>query len=146
MLKNLLLLSLLMGLYSHSQTDKIKFSYDTAGNQISRVLCLSCISRESDNNQIKEVITDYQKFTPEDNFSYYPNPVNEELYLKWEISENPINNIKLYNISGVLLKEVNGLDYRNESTLNFSTYPVGTYILEIFSRNGDSKTVKIIKQ
>ena len=74
------------GLLSNAQ--KIRFEYDEAGNQILRTWCTSCSSRitnepEKDFSKLED--SDLQKFFPQDVISYYPNPVKEELYLKWDI-------------------------------------------------------------
>ncbi len=80
-----------------SAQDRIIFSYDNAGNQITRSLCLQCTTLKN-SPKPKEIIAlkeeDLQKFFPEDVISYYPNPVKEELYLKWELKdENLVNSI-----------------------------------------------------
>ncbi len=83
--KFLLILLFLFSVVIRSQSGKITFSYDTAGNQTSRTLCLKCVSKNG-NETPKEVVAlqeeDLQKFFPEDVISYYPNPVKEQLYLK----------------------------------------------------------------
>lgn len=70
---------------SYSQ-NKILFEYDTAGNQIQRVLCINCEPGRGRIAQNKKEITeltseDLIKTYPGDLISYYPNPVKEELYL-----------------------------------------------------------------
>ena len=43
---------------------------------------------------------DLLKFSPEDVISYYPNPVREELYLKWElVNENKVSSIEVFSIN-----------------------------------------------
>lgn len=148
MIKLLTTVFLIFGLNAFSQTNKIQFTYDTAGNQITRQLCLSCLSKTNQNSKNLEQLTDadYQKFTPEDNFSYYPNPVKEELYLQWEIKEVAISSIELYNLNGSLLKSLTNLNEVSTQSINFSSYPVGTYVLQLTYDNGTSKTIKVIKQ
>ncbi|MBN8641130.1 MAG: T9SS type A sorting domain-containing protein [Flavobacteriales bacterium] len=148
MIKHLTTLLLVIGLNAFSQTNKIQFNYDTAGNQITRQLCLSCLSRTNQNIKNFEQVTtdDFQKFSPEDNFSYYPNPVKEELYLKWEIKDVLISSIELYNLNGSLLKSLTELNGVSTQSINFSGYPVGTYVLHILDSSGNTKTIKVIKQ
>lgn len=132
---------------------KILFSYDSAGNQIKRELCISgCSTAKRVNDSLKEfeslVQDDLQKFTNEDTFSYYPNPVKEELYLKWQvIDENKLQMIQVYNITGQVLDSYN---YTNSSSDNqnipFSKYAGGVYMVNLVYKNGDQKTIKIIKQ
>ena len=68
-----------------TNAQKIRFNYDSAGNQVLRTWCPTCPSRTA-NQPVKEIAkldeSDFQKFFPEDVISYYPNPVKEELYLK----------------------------------------------------------------
>lgn len=148
MIKLLTTVFLIIGLNAFSQTNKIQFTYDIAGNQITRQLCLSCLSKTNQNSKNLEQLTDadYQKFTPEDNFSYYPNPVREELYLQWEIKETAISSIELYNLNGSLLKSVIDLNGVFNQSINFSSYPVGVYLLQLSYDNGTTKSIKVIKQ
>ena len=103
--KLLTLLLFLCGIMCNAQ-DKILFSYDNAGNQIKRELCINCPSGtgKTTNVKPKEIIAltedDLQKFFPDDLISYYPNPVKEELYLKWELKdENLVNSIQVYGLN-----------------------------------------------
>ena len=131
--------------------DKIVFSYDGAGNQIQRSLCLSpnCLSagkkaKPKEIAAIKE--EDLQKFFPEDVISYYPNPVKEELYLKWElIADKNVSSIYLYNINGQTLKTYDNLGTTNVLNIPFFNYPSGTYLVVLAYSNGEQKTIKISK-
>jgi len=71
---------------------------------------------------------------------YYPNPVND--VLKVSYSEN-ISELKLYNLVGqqVLTQKVNA----NETQIDMSNLPSGTYMLEV-SSGSNSKIVKLIKK
>jgi hypothetical protein len=129
---------------------KITFEYDKAGNQTYRKLCLNCT-----NKKLKDIpkeiaaITeeDLQKFFPEDAISYYPNPVREELYLRWELTnENYVKSLQVYNFNGQILKTYSQSDRNNTQTIPFQTYPSGTYLIVLQYKNGDQKTIKIIKQ
>lgn len=147
-MKNLIYLFLLFTI-SSSFAQRIHFEYDAAGNQIERKLCLTCSAKTKtvakQNTDIKQ--EDLKKFLPEDNFSYYPNPVKEELFLKWENSENnSITNIKLINLNGVLLKSFETLESKLEQNILFQDYAAGMYILQLSYSNGEEKTIKIIKK
>lgn len=134
---------------ANAQTPKIRFEYDAAGNQIQRKWCPSCDSKNS-SETYKEISkledTDLQKFFPEDVLSYYPNPVKEELYLKWElINENKVSVIGLYTLSGQLLKTISDNLSQNSLVISFQEYPVGVYFLSLNYTNGDLKSIKIVK-
>jgi hypothetical protein len=131
--------------------DRITFSYDNAGNQIQRLLCINCTTSKISSTIPKEIIAlkeeDLQKFFPEDVISYYPNPVKEELYLKWElIAGNLVTSIQVYGLSGQLLKSYSGLERNNAQNIPFQVYPSGTYAVVLFYSNGEQKSIKIIKQ
>ena len=150
--KFLLLVLLVTSIRCHGQ-DRITFSYDNAGNQIQRNLCLNCPpgTAKTANVKPKEITAlkdeDLQKFFPEDVISYYPNPVKEELYLKWELKDqNLVNSIQVYGLSGQLLKSYSGLEKTNTQNIPFQEYPSGVYAVVLFYSDGEQKSIKIIKQ
>ena len=100
-MKQLLFLFTLFTISVNAQ--RIQFNYDTAGNQTRRFICLSCPARVADSipKEIAELKEeDLLKFSPEDVISYYPNPVREELYLKWElVNENKVSSIEVFSIN-----------------------------------------------
>ncbi|WP_430399831.1 T9SS type A sorting domain-containing protein [Flavobacterium sp.] len=138
-----------MSIGAQSQ-DRIKFDYDTAGNQIVRKLCLGCLESKTSEEEIKAVTDlkeeDLLKFSSNDVISYYPNPVKEELYLKWElINENKVSKIEIYSINGQLVKSIKSLENENSSVIPFQEYPVGTYSILLFYTNNEQKSITIIK-
>lgn len=133
-----------------SSQNKITFSYDAAGNQISRTLCLTCTSKNI-KDKPKEVIAlteeDLQKFSPEDVISYYPNPVKEELYLKWELIQDKfVSTIQVFGLDGKVLTSYSNLEKTNNQTIPFQSLPRGVYLVVLIYNNGEQKTIKIIKQ
>lgn len=131
--------------------NKVLFSYDKAGNQISRLLCINCLQEGRTAEPIAEFskikTEDLQKFFPEDQISYYPNPVKEELFLKWElINENKVSEIQLYSLQGQLIKTFSKLEKANSQTLQFQSLQSVTYLLLLLYTNGDQKSIKIIKE
>ena len=150
-MKNYLVILLLgFSFAAIAQDNKITFDYDTAGNQIRRELCLSCTKANYKTKAPKEVATlveeDLQKFSPEDSFSFYPNPVKEELYLKWEyINGKAISSIQLYDLNGRLLKSYDHLEKQNTLTIPFFNYPQATYLVMMLFSDGEQKTIKIVK-
>ena len=143
----LIIILFFLGLASNAQ--KIRFEYDAAGNQIQRKWCPGCASRNS--NEVYKEITkledaDLKKFFPEDVISYYPNPVKEELYLKWNlINENKVSSINVFALNGQLLKSYTDNISQNSYSLNFKDYPVGVYFVYLNYSNGDQKSIKIVK-
>jgi hypothetical protein len=152
MMKNyLLVVMILFSLCIQAQPKKITFEYDGAGNQIKRELCLTCTSKKSNVTPPKEIAAvteeDLEKFTPDDVISYYPNPVREELYLKWELSNDVyVKSLQVYNFNGQVLKNYSQSERENTQTIPFQSYPAGVYLVVLEYSNGDQKTIKIIKQ
>jgi len=148
MKKYLLLLSLSFSLFSIAQ-NKINFDYDAAGNQIKRELCLQCT--DPNHKPAKEIADlqeeDLQKFSSEDVISYYPNPVKEELYLKWEFAETKtITSVFLYGLNGQILKTYDHLVKINSLNIPFGSYPSATYLVALVYNDGEQKTIKIVKK
>lgn len=149
MKKQLLLLFLGFSLFGKAQ-NKIFFDYDTAGNQIKRELCLSCPRSKFQVDALNKVVAiqeeDLQKFFPEDVISYYPNPVKEELYIKWELTaQKTVTTIFLFSSSGQQLQVYNGLDQLSNYTIPFLNYPEGVYLVNLLYSDGEQKTIKIVK-
>jgi hypothetical protein len=140
-----------ISIFSNAQ-QKISFAYDAAGNQIRRELCLSgCDPLAKSEKEVKEIeaLTDEDllKFTPGDFISYYPNPVREELYLKWESTDdNAISFIQVSNLNGQILKRLSNLERLTTQNIPFGAYPSGIYLIVLNYSNGQQKTIKIIKK
>ena len=138
-------------LFSNAQ-QKITFNYDSAGNQILRELCLSgCNPVAKPAKDVKEIEAlvdeDLQKFSKEDVISYYPNPVREELYLTWQITdENYVASIQVFSMTGQLLKQYQANSKTNNQNIPFQSYPSGIYAVLLNYNNGEEKSIKIIKQ
>jgi hypothetical protein len=129
--------------------NKILFEYDAAGNQVKRELCINCPA--SSGKAAKEIAVlqeeDLQVFNPQDTFSYYPNPVQEQLYLKWEkANQATLTSIHIFSLSGQVMKTLVNLENKNETTLAFQAYPQGVYSVLLVYSDGEEKSIKIIKQ
>ena len=149
-MKQLLFLFTLFTISVNAQTaQRIKFEYDTSGNQTRRFICLNCSARVADSipkeiTELKE--EDLLKFSSEDVISYYPNPVREELYLKWElINDNNVTSIYIFSINGQLLKSFKDLEKENTKNIPFQEYPQGTYLVLLNYTNREQKSITILK-
>jgi hypothetical protein len=128
---------------------KLTFSYDAAGNQISRTLCINCVSKTVEEIKEIEAITqdDLLQFSEKDFISYYPNPVREELYLQWQlVNDNYVTSINLYSMTGQVLRTYQQNLQDNNLTIPFQNYPSGIYIVLMSYKDGGEKSIKIIKQ
>lgn len=138
--------------FSVSAQSKLKFNYDAAGNQTLRELCLSgCGLTAKQVKEIKEIEAltddDLLKFSPEDVISYYPNPVREELFLQWELTDNRyVSSIHIYATTGQLLRSFQLTQSTNNLNIAFQNYAVGMYLVMLSYNDGGEKSIKIIKQ
>jgi Secretion system C-terminal sorting domain len=149
-MKNYLLLLFVGFSFFAKAQDKIVFEYDDAGNQKTRYLCINCPPTTGKKAAPKEISAlkeeDLQKFSPEDVISYYPNPVKEELYLKWElVDDKTVTSIYLYALNGQVLKTYDNLEKANNLNIPFFNYPTGTYLVVLVYNDGAQKTIKIVK-
>lgn len=150
-MKNYLIIIFLSLPFISTAQNKLNFTYNTyTGNQIIREFCLTCSSAKPA-KEIKEIegLTkeDLEKFSPEDVISYYPNPVKEELYLKWElIDKNTVSSVQVFSITGQVLKNYTGFDKANSVNIQFQEYGNGIYLVQLNYSNGEPKTIKIIKK
>ena len=130
--------------------DKLNFTYDAiTGNQLTRTLCLNCANKPGNVPKEIEAITeeDLLKFSPQDVISYYPNPVKEELYLQWELTnDNFVTAIKITAINGQILNTYAIGKKVNTQNIPFQGYQSGVYIISLNYSSSASKTIKIIKQ
>jgi hypothetical protein len=143
----LLLILFSLGIQAYSQ--KITFEYDAAGNQIKRQLTIETSKKTEVASKEIAAITeeDLEKFAPNDVLSYYPNPVREELYLKWELTnENYVKALVVYNFNGQKIKSYSQSGSDNSLTIPFQAYPAGVYLIVLEYSNGDQKTIKIVKK
>ena len=125
----------------------IAFDYDVAGNQIKRKpIYINSGVYKTTNNAIP-TSNELIKSDLYADISYYPNPVKEELFLKWLNPEKGyVMKLKLSNMNGQLLKQYEVSKTIEEITIDFQSYPQGFYTLILFYNNGEQKTLKIIKQ
>ncbi len=129
--------------------NKIVFTYDDAGNQTLRELCINCTNLNakyiSNPKDLKK--EDLLKSEVSNLISYYPNPVKEELYLSWELANNnAVTSIQIYDLNGRLLRTFQGLVNVNLQTISFVEYSAGNYLVLLLYSNGEQKTIKIIKK
>lgn len=128
---------------------KLTFSYDGAGNQTSRVLCITCLSKTVQEVKEIEAVTenDLEKFFPEDVISYYPNPVREELYLQWQLAQdNYVTAVYVYSITGQVLRTFQANINTSNLNIPFQNYAAGVYLVVLSYKDGGEKSIKIIKQ
>lgn len=148
MKQKLVLMFIFCSIYCNAQ--KICFEYDSAGNQITREICFDSsadriMNPMVDTESIEE--PDLKKFFSEDVISYYPNPVKEELFLKWELADDKnVSKIEIYNLNGQSVKAFSYLEKENSKIIPFLEYPVGIYHIILHYTSGEQKSIRIIKK
>jgi hypothetical protein len=146
-MKHILLLITFLFVFSSSNSQTITFSYDIAGNQIKR--SYNSTGNRISSEPIKEykdlTQNDMKKFFPDDVISYYPNPVKDELFIKWEfIEDNKVNNIEIFSISGQSINKISS-ENKNTVVIPFNNLPTGTYLVILNYEDGEKKSITIIK-
>ena len=129
--------------------DRIRFSYDTVGNQTKREVCMGCLAKNVKDSDYKnaETVTEKDLIQEDVNLSYYPNPVREELYVKWKIeTTKTVKSIEVYSMSGQILASYSNLESTDITSVAFQSYPMGIYNLMLVYSNGETKTLKIVKK
>ena len=122
--------------------NKIKYTYDSAGNRLSRQKEIVVQTRGSLNHREEPSV--YEEELSETKVTIYPNPTKG--MLKVDISgvekfENA--RISLYDLTGKLLQQWAGISQSNEIDLSERT--PGMYIMQIVY-NGNTSSWKIIKE
>lgn len=147
-MKNILLCIFLFFCLSLKAQNKLNFTYDGAGNQITRILCINCVSSAKPAKEIEAVTEkDFEKFFPEDFISYYPNPVKEELYIKWELAnDNYVTSVRVFSVTGQLIRNYEINNTSASLNIPFQPYAVGMYLVLLSYKDGGEKSIKIIKQ
>ncbi len=72
----------------------------------------------------------------------YPNPTNEWVVVE---SAQPVGQVMLYDLNGRVVRALNSLAAEG-NRLNVSDLPSGFYMLKVVFENGQTQTLKIIKQ
>ncbi len=149
----LLILLSAIALSVSSQDRRIEYTYDAAGNRVTRTIILSSSQLRSAASAAGNEETDEETLAQEKVYSdvlnranilIYPNPTKG--LLRIEISGNaeskPVN-LQVYDMNGkILLQESNVV---SSVTLNLSSQPAGIYMLRLTS-DTEKKEWKIIKE
>lgn len=150
--------ALLLGIFSMlifnfslaQEAKRIDFTYDNSGNQKLRTICM-CTARQAPDSIYKnsETLRETDLIADEVNeqISYYPNPVREELYIKWVNEEKAyVNTIEIYSMSGQLQRSIPNLKNKEMEVIAFQGYAEGLYNLILLYNNGEKKILKIVKK
>lgn len=138
-MKILLLIFLIMPLYMIGQ-NKIKYSYDDAGNRIKREIVLSSLKSAISSDQITSFIEE----VADQKIIIYPNPTKGQLTIEITDPENTVTgNLTIFNLRGQVIAKEQISSTR--TSIDISTEPRGAYILHI-NINEETSAWKIIKE
>lgn len=139
---------------AQSEEYKIKFSYDSAGNQILRDrVCVNCTSSKSTVTK-KELIEEIAEEeinvdeieNKESLITAYPNPVTDLLHVSWIESQNAVVQLSVFRVDGRMLNIQNVNSLYGELNLDFSRYPSGIYLLLVTYQDNYVETIKVVKK
>lgn len=128
--------------------NSIQLTYDTAGNQVLRNF-IYLAARPSDPSSLHQQLSTAEMFaqSDEEDVLYYPNPVKQELTIKWmEKGNADMETIEVYDLNGRIIKTLSNQNQVDTALINFDSYPVGIYTIQLLYTGGVVKTLKIVKQ
>ncbi len=135
---------------SFAQNQKLKFTYDTAGNQILRdrvcATCLKAVLPQAIDSLVVGSLSDPQ--TDKNNFAItaYPNPVTQSLFVDWFPHEVLVpTGLEVFSMEGRLMATKPIAGERGEQSLDFGPYPPGVYLVNVSFANGERRTFKVVR-
>lgn len=76
--------------------------------------------------------------------SIFPNPVSDVLFIEQQNQHSKIAQVKIWNTQGKLMHRQ--IQVSTSASINVRDYPLGTYIVEVISKGGESReTFKMVK-
>ena len=134
---------------SSSQTISVRFSPSAVGVRAAKLII---VNNDYDENRYTfniqgnvVVPTGIRELDLKSQFTLYPNPVNNEVYLTWNEKQEGLINISVYDIQGKLvLKPIQQLSKNGENTLSISTTNLvnGIYFIQV-SSEGKTNHLKL---
>lgn len=149
MRKKLTLLLFFYCICFYSQTiDHIQFDYDSAGNQTRRYAIDILENRNTNVKDTKDISkTDLKTSDLYNDIKYYPNPVQQELFVEWKNTEESyVEKIEVHSMSGQLMQTYKNLSKQQTISVSFQDYPNGFYNLILVYSNSEKKSLRIIKK
>lgn len=131
----ILLCGLMATIVVNSQ--QLSYSYDAAGNRISRTIFLGLKSADGQQQEFTETIAKKE-------VKIYPNPVESLLSVSIEgFGNETVSECLIYTLAGTLVKreKIRG----GLTTLDMSSFSSGTYVLQILI-DGEKSVWKIVKE
>lgn len=131
----LLILTLIIQSFDCPAQKQSSFSYDAAGNRISRQSIV--LDKAQKHTTLPESLTE------SGNIRIYPNPAGERVHIEITGSQTPAYRAELYDGNGRLMQASQSTSSRHE--INLSRLPAGIYLLRISDTRGSTE-FRIIKR
>lgn len=147
-----LLLCLLIN--ANAQTPELSFNYDEAGNQTTRTwICIGCTTPYAPATLVSKYMPSGTVTPPSTNkiadrkLLAFPNPLREQLTLKWDNTSYYIKAIEVSTIAGasVFNQSYNYTEGVTEITVPFSKQIPGLYFIRVLYSDGKQDLVRVVK-
>jgi len=127
--------------------ERVTFTYDTAGNQTRReIICITCTDPGGRYTANTAIPDNFKQSNEYEEISYYPNPVLEQLYIKWLSNELSYpTSLEVYSMSGQIVKSKSIIRESTDVTIEFQNLAQGFYSVVLLYNNGESKILKVVK-
>lgn len=126
---------------------KVVFEYDTAGNQVYRGIEIDMTPNVLSRAENEETLEEPQGVGYEDSkLKYYPNPVQNVLYVEWDRVYKEVAAISLYTANHQVLQQIGNLSFENQTQVRFDQLPKGSYFMVVFYQDGTKENITIIKR
>ena len=109
------------------------------------VYCGPCSDRDTIQVSVKPTQVNF--FSSVNSFSYYPNPINDLLNLKFKLEKQALFEVSIYNITGqeLMKSDYNLSEGSNILYLNVKDFDAGIYFVRIKSNQVEITNFKFIK-
>ena len=134
--------SLAAGSFSFAQ-QRVAFSYDAAGNRISRTVITLSRAMRAASDSLEENKVNHTLYACK--VTVYPNPTEGEVNLSVSNGkEDAVSDVAVYDVSGTLLKTLQ-MEGNTSVSIDLSDYPDGIYLID-FHQEESVSYYKIIKK
>lgn len=109
---------------------------------------MACFTRPLSDFGYPPVVTEdknEESVVSKEEFSVYPNPVDDVLNLKFDYANFKAKEIQILNIEGLLVQQISLTSQQAAIEIPVSQWSKGIYFIRITDQNGNSKSKKFIK-
>lgn len=128
--------------------DRVTFAYDESGNQTERKLCINCTVNKNALREKNNLIAKEDEIFSDDNLKFYPNPLTEDLFIDFNITDKnkKVEHIEVISLDGQIVKLIKDINENETLKIPFDDMPQGVYIVNVAYSNGEIVDLKIVKK